>query len=265
VRGGDVVIMPDEEYSGLTASTWDLWRDDTANWSDRFFYRDIIDRYGEPVLDIGCGTGRLLLDYLAEGIDVDGIDSSAAMLDICRAKSGQQDCAPRLYQQRMEDLDLPRRYRTILGASSVLQLLTEAGAAEAALRRILRHLEPGGAFVTPFAFEWRPGEPLDTGWELLFDKPRPSDGATIRAWTREWREPARQLWHTEQRFEVEVNGTIVQAEHHRRSPEGRWYTQAQAAELFRSAGYHHIQVFHRFTHEPARDEDPLYCVLGERR
>src|SRR5215469_8815227 len=141
--------MADNEYRGLTASTWDIWRDDTAGWSDRFFYRDIIDRYGEPVLDIGCGTGRLLLDYLAEGIDVDGIDSSAAMLDICRVKAGQQGCAPRLYQQRMEHLDLPRRYQTILGASSVLQLLTEAAAAAGALRRILEHLQPGGAFVTP--------------------------------------------------------------------------------------------------------------------
>jgi SAM-dependent methyltransferase len=182
--------MPGYDYYGLLASTWDIWRDDTANWSDRFFYLDIIGQYGEPVLDIGCGTGRLLLDYLAEGIDVDGVDSSAQMLDICRADARRRGLrAPALYQQQMERLDLPRSYRTIVGASSVLQLVTEADAAAGALRRILGHLHPGGAFVTPFAFEWRPGDPLDTGWELLFDKPRPADGATVRAWTREWREP----------------------------------------------------------------------------
>lgn len=257
--------MPDYDYYGLLASTWDIWRDDTAKWRDRFFYLDIIGQYGEPVLDIGCGTGRLLLDYLAEGIDVDGVDSSAEMLGICRAKARRQGLRPpALYQQRMETLDLPRSYRTILGASSVLQLIPEPAAAAGALRRILGHLQPSGAFVTPFAFQWRPGDPLDTGWELLFEKPRPTDGATVRAWTREWQEPAGQVWHTEQRFEVEINGTVVQTEHHRRFPEGRWYTQAQASELFRSAGYGNIRLFGGFTHEPAREQDRLFCVLGER-
>ena len=63
---------------------------------------------------------------------------------------------------------------------------------------------------------------------------------------------------------MELNGTVVQTERHRRSPEGRWYSQAQAAELFRAAGYCNIRLFHGFTQEPAREGDRLYCVLGER-
>ena len=133
--------MPDYDYHGLMASTWDIWRDDTADWQDRSFYAGIIGEYGEPVLDLGCGTGRLLLDYLAQGMDVDGVDNSAEMLGICRAKAERQGLrAPALYQQELEHLDLPRSYRTVLGASSVVQLLTEADAAASALRRILEHL-----------------------------------------------------------------------------------------------------------------------------
>jgi hypothetical protein len=152
----------------------------------------------------------------------------------------------------------------MLGSSSVLQLITGAGTAAGALRRFRDHLQPGGAFVSSFAFEWRPGDPLDTGWELLFERPGPEGGAIVRAWNREWREPASQVWHTEQRFEIEAGGKVVESQHHRRSPEGRWYTQAQAAELFRGAGYRNIRLFHEFTHEQAREDDRLYCVLGER-
>jgi len=41
----------------------------------------VIAQAGQPVLDVGCGTGRLLLDYMQQGIDVDGMDNSPEMPD----------------------------------------------------------------------------------------------------------------------------------------------------------------------------------------
>jgi len=73
----------DYEYRGLLAVTWDFFRGDTE-WEDKLLYKEMIDQYGQPVLDVGCGTGRLLLDYLAEGIDLDGQDVSSQILAICR-------------------------------------------------------------------------------------------------------------------------------------------------------------------------------------
>jgi SAM-dependent methyltransferase len=249
----------DDAYHGLAVSSWDLWRDDTSGWPDRAVYRDVIDRSGAPVLDLGCATGRLLLDYLRDGVDIDGVDASAQMLDLVRTKARQNGLTePALHQQRLEELALPRRYATILAASSALQLVTEPAAAQEATRRILEHLQPSGTFTGSFAFEWRPGEPLDTGWELLFEKRRPADGATVRSWAREWREPEHQLWHAEQRFEVELAGEVVESEHHRRSPEGRWYTQDQAVELLVAAGFVDVELYRGFTHEPVRPDDRLF-------
>ncbi|HZG65094.1 MAG TPA: class I SAM-dependent methyltransferase, partial [Herpetosiphonaceae bacterium] len=104
----------DYEYRGLMAQAWDLLRGDTSQWPDRFFYLDAIGRFGLPVLDVGCGTGRLLLDYLAQGIDVDGVDNSPEMLALCRAKAATLALTPTLHEQTMETLALPRRYRTII-------------------------------------------------------------------------------------------------------------------------------------------------------
>ncbi|MGH2626224.1 MAG: class I SAM-dependent methyltransferase, partial [Anaerolineales bacterium] len=104
---------PDHEYRGLMASTWDLFRGDTSGWEDRSAYRHMINRYGQPVLDVGCGTGRLLLDYLGQGVDIDGVDISPEMLVLCRAKAERLGLAPTLHRSPMEELDLPRRYRVI--------------------------------------------------------------------------------------------------------------------------------------------------------
>jgi hypothetical protein len=130
------------------------------------------------------------------------------------------------------------------------------------LRRCFAHLEPGGAFVTPFFFDWREGEPLDTGWEPLFTRTRPEDGAIVRSWVREWREPTRQWWHTEQRFEVEVDGEIVEREEQRRSPEGRWYSQQEAMKLYDDVGFLGIQLFREFELTPAAADDRQFSALG---
>jgi ubiquinone/menaquinone biosynthesis C-methylase UbiE len=253
---------PGYDYYGLTADTWDMWRGDPIDQADRNFFLAIVHQYGQPVLDVGCGTGRILLDFLADGIDIDGVDNSPEMLAICRAKANRLGLTPALYQQSMETLDLPRTYRTILVPSSTFQVVTDLGVAQNTLRRFLSHLQPGGVFVTQFANDWREGEPLDTGWVLVIDQPRSADGAIVRSWCREWCAPDQQLWHTEQRFEIEFNGEIIQTDHQYRSPEGRWYSQTQARDLLRDAGFTDIQLFHEYTHEPALETDILFCAVG---
>ena len=98
------------EYRDLLAKAWDLFRGDTSDWPDRFFFRELIVEHGQPALDVGCGTGRLLLDYMGDGIDIDGVDNSPEMLALCEEKAKGLGLKPTLFQQSMEDLDLLRKY-----------------------------------------------------------------------------------------------------------------------------------------------------------
>ncbi len=254
----------DYEYRGLMATTWDLLRGDTSQWEDRFFYRKIIARYGQPVLDVGCGTGRLLLDYLQDGLDVDGVDNSPEMLALCAEKAGQMGLAPALFAQQMESLDLPRRYRTILVPSSSFQLVTSLESARRAIQHLHDHLEPGGALVMPFMLLWEPGDPTERDWKLLAQADRPEDGTTVHHWARDWFDVDAQLEHTENRYELWHGDKMIRSELHRRSPATRWYTQAQAGALYQQAGFVQIQFFKGFSDEPAAETDTLFSIVGER-
>jgi SAM-dependent methyltransferase len=137
------MIEGDYEYRGLIARSWDFLRGDTSDFPDRQFYRDIVNRSGEPVLIVGCGTGRLLLEYLGDGLDVEGVDVSPEMLEICKQKAIQQSLRATVYLQAMETMDLPRQFRTIIVPSSSFQLVPDLAEAESTLEGFFRHLLPG--------------------------------------------------------------------------------------------------------------------------
>lgn len=258
----------DYEYHGLMAQTWDLFRGDTSNWSDRAFFLEIIEDYGQPVLDVGCGTGRLLLDYLAQGIDIEGVDVSPEMLALCREKAQRLGLQPTLYQQAMEDLSLPRSYHVILVPSSSLQLVLDPALVAEAMRRFFAQLEAGGVLVMPFMRLWQPGDPLEHDWQLTGQVIRPEDGVLARRWSRSSFDPATELEHTEDRYELlrpdGARDEIVTSEHHWRSPATRSYTQQQAIELYQTAGFTNIQLRRQCSPQPADLDDTLFSVIGQK-
>ena len=257
----------DYEYRGLIASSWDLLRGDTSGWPDRALYRDAILQNGQPALDVGCGTGRLLLDYLSSGFDVDGVDNSPEMLDICREKARRLGLRPRLHQQAMDSLSLPRRYRTIFVPSSSFLLLADASKARAAMARFVDHLESGGTLVMPFMIPWK-GEAANNDqakeWRLEAEQARPDDGAIVRRWSRARFDVAKQLVHTEDRYEVIVDDEVVTTERYSRSPETRWYTLDQALDLYREMGLTDVRAVREFTAEPASPDDKIFTIFGTR-
>jgi SAM-dependent methyltransferase len=259
----------DYEYRGLMAEAWDVLRADAPRWPDVAFYRDAVRASGQPVLDVGCATGRLVLAFLEAGLDADGVDVSPEMLALARRAAAARglDVSGRLHQQAMEALTLPRRYRTILVSSSTFQLLTAPASAAEALRRFSLHLEPGGTLVMSLMLLWTEAPPapvFTTDWSPWREAVRPSDGATFRRRSRATFDMAQQLEGTEDEYQQVQDGRVLAAEAHARSPATRWYTQAQAAALLQAAGFTAVRLTRGFTPEPAGPEDTLFCALATR-
>ncbi|MCE7990074.1 MAG: class I SAM-dependent methyltransferase [Caldilinea sp. CFX5] len=251
------------EYTGMMAQFWDLLRGDSSHWTDRFFYKEVVTQSGQPALDVGCGTGRLVLDFLAEGIDIDGVDNSPEMLDYCRQKGAKLGLPPTLYLQSMTALALPRRYQTILVPSGSIQILIEPNDVRAAMQRFFAHLLPGGTLVVSFYQLWTGGPVGPTAREeWMREVVRPEDGAVLRRWSRSTYDLVNNLEHTEHRYDLIRNGEVVVSQRFARSPATRGYTQAQAQQIFVEAGFANVRVTSAFTHEPAQADDTLFSVWG---
>jgi SAM-dependent methyltransferase len=130
-------------HYGLVAH-W--WAEFNVDGPEIEFFRPFVEA-GQPALDAACGTGRLLVPYLAAGLDVDGSDISSDMLALARERAMREGLSPPgLYAQAMHELDLPRRYGAIFVCGG-FGLGGERAHDTDGLRRIFEHLEPGGTFV----------------------------------------------------------------------------------------------------------------------
>src|SRR3954467_5004750 len=136
--------MPDE-YEGPLARNYDalygVMRDPSG---DAAFYRALAQESGGPVLELGCGTGRVLLPIAALGIACVGVDASPAMLAALRAKNPPSNLE--LVEARMETFDLGgRRFRLVTSPFRAFLHLLDVEAQLAAPADLRRHLAPGGA------------------------------------------------------------------------------------------------------------------------
>jgi SAM-dependent methyltransferase len=184
--------QPQTWHYGLVAQWWAEFNVATPELA---FYQACIERFGQPALDVACGTGRLLLPLLQAGLDVDGCDLSPDMLACCRAKAQRLGLAPQLFTQAMHALDLPRRYRTIYICDS-FGLGGQRQRDGEALRCCYRALEPGGALVfnpdllgQGSAEEWRDWAEeqrrrLPEEWPASGDRRQMSDGSDLELRSR---------------------------------------------------------------------------------
>jgi SAM-dependent methyltransferase len=145
--------MNDEHYTGLIAEWYDDWL--AARTDDVDFYCTFFDRFRGRVLELACGTGRLLLPIAKRGVVIHGLDISEDMLHVLRGKaSALQLDGIEVYQQPMEDFSLPATFDAIFVASGSFQLLTLRESAMRSLRCIRDHLAEDGFFLADIFIPW---------------------------------------------------------------------------------------------------------------
>ncbi len=111
-----------------------------------FYIREAKNARG-PVLEVACGTGRVLLELLSHGIDVQGVDLSTDMLEVLRKNAKEVGLEPNIMQADMVDFKLDRKFNLIIVPyRSFLHLLSEAER-KAALENFKSHLNEGGRLI----------------------------------------------------------------------------------------------------------------------
>jgi SAM-dependent methyltransferase len=236
---------------------------------DIAFYVDESRAASGDVIEIGCGTGRVLFPSARAGVTIVGIDSSPRML--ARCKERLSDEAPQvrsrvsLYQGDMRSFDLGRTFALATIPFRPFQHLLSLEDQMRALDTIGKHLEPGGrlifdVFNPNFRLLIDPGRAEEH--EDVPETPLP-DGRTFR---RTGRVTAVHL--VEQYSEVEMIYYVQtpggEVERLVQSFPMRWYMKTELTHLLARCGFRIVSIFGDFDRSLLSDTSSEMIFVAER-
>ena len=251
-------------WIGLEAENWELF---IKSWQvdDFDFWRQLLEQSPGPALDVGCGTGRLLVPMLLAGLEVDGLDISPDLLAICQTNLEREGLHTRLYEQAMQELDLPQRYQSILVPCQAFFLVVDRTEAIETLDRFYRHLKPGGmlAFNLPSPYETDDSEgdtePLiEEGWTIAARRDRPDGSQLEEAHLVEQRDRLDQTMIGKARFRILAGGKVIAEEIY--PWYARTYYRNEMLAMLESAGFSDIRVYGFRTETFTLDHDQMIFV-----
>jgi len=109
------------------------------------FYLALAQQCGDPVLELGCGTGRITIPLAQHGVAIVGLDATPGMLTQARRKAG--DLLIQWIEADARTFQLSTSFRLIYGTTGIFQHMLERADQEALLDRVRAHLAPDGYFA----------------------------------------------------------------------------------------------------------------------
>lgn len=230
------------------------------------FYLAAAGKYGGPILELACGTGRLTLPLARAGFEIIGLDLSAEMLAIAVEKLGREteEVQPRvrLRQGDMADFRLDEPVRLALIPQASFFHLHTRKQQQDCLACAHRALAPEGALIVDL-IPARMMANQETGATRVFGQGiSPTTGGMVRELGQ------LSIDQTTQCVTVEHTYVEEQADGSERRfdfvDDYTWVTEAQMRDLLQAAGFGRIEVFGGYDQQPFTDTSQrMIFVAGE--
>lgn len=243
------------EYRETSAKYYDEAYATKEDLADRDFYVDLADRIGGPVLELACGTGRILLPIARAGIAIHGVDLSPAMLNVLRAKLQHEPKDVRELVSTVEgDLRTFRsnqKYPLVIIPFRPLQHMYTVEDQIAALKTAAFHLEEEGILTFDVFFPKFRMFDVGIGEETLeLEWAAKSDPSTIvrRYLRKEAVDKVNQNFTATFIFRTYKDGKVVQEE--TEPLKMSYYTYPHLRALFQLAGLEIVEEYGSFDKSP---------------
>ena len=217
------------------------------------FYVDLARESGGPVLEMGCGTGRILLPTARAGIPITGMEISPDMLDVLRRAAASEPDEVRqrvaLVEGDMRSDGAPGRFSLVTAPFRVAAHLLERADQRAWLRNVKRHLLPGGLLCFD-VFQFNPQYLVQENKPpVVIDRTEPETGCRIRRFDSLHSLTALQVLEVHMEW-VKENAVGERVWSQNADCQLRWFTRAELESLLELEGFEVVDYWGSFARQP---------------
>lgn len=226
------------------------------------FYCDLAKAAKGPVLDVACGTGRILLPCLQAGVDIEGVDLFEPMLNTLQTKAAALNLQPTLHQADMSEFSVPRKFALVMiPFNAFIHNMTQE-AQIACLRCCKSHLLPGGQLVFDTFFPSLAIIGAEENTRALEGEiPHPETGLPIRLYDTRTFDRVAQTQHSINEIEVlDAEGNVREV--HRSQVSSRFIYKHEMDLLLRVAGFDRWEIYGDFDRQPLTQENDAMIVAA---
>lgn len=237
--------------------------------ADVAFYVEEARVSGGDVLEIGCGTGRVLIPTARAGIAINGLDESSEMLARCEASLHREPAnvrdRVRLHRADARDFNLGKQFDLVTAPFRVMQHQVTIDEQLRVLDAVSAHLRTSGRFVFDvFNPSFRALVSADGGEHEDVPETQLPDGRVFRRTAR-----VKRVRFLDQVSEVELIYYLASApgEEPRRAVQSfdmRWYLREELVHLLARAGFTVSAMYGDFDRSPLTDESKEIVVVAIR-
>ncbi len=114
------------------------------------FYLEQSVNYGDPVLELACGTGRVSIPIAKSGFDVTGIDISSGMLNSAAVDAAEAGAKINFIKGDIRNFEIDKKFNLVIFPFNSIAHLLDLESVNGCLNSVRKHLLPDGRFIVDF-------------------------------------------------------------------------------------------------------------------
>lgn len=250
----------------LLAEFYDEWEKDYT--ADIPLWVEYAEKCGSPVLELACGTGRVLLPLAQKGFEVTGVDISEKMLEKARLKIKKEteDVQKKitLVKGNMTDFDLKKKFNLALIIFNSFQFLLTHKEQDCCLSSVYKHLNPNGKLIISVFYPdlSRPEGVLQRdGDKPILDYPEKGDSTEIFYY--QFFDHAKQI--TDVFFIIDTVKSDNNLERRTLDFKLRYFFPKEFERILISNGFEKEELFGNYDKSKFTGKSPLMIFVSKRR